>query len=120
MKPFGKRVQRGLVRTVVCGVLLVMGSFAVWSPSMQQNRAARERAACKLLSFIPEPGSGAFESIAIQKSTLSALSKSGNESLESVARAFDKAAIAQNSDAMIRALDDGVGACHRMGLKTAS
>jgi hypothetical protein len=46
--------------------------------------------------------------------------KTGNKSFESVVRAYDKAALAGNNDAMISAVDNGVRVCHHLGLKTAA
>jgi hypothetical protein len=53
-------------------------------------------------------------------STLSALKKTGDSSLQNVVRDFDAAASAQNTVAMIRALTNGVRVCHGLGLKTAT
>lgn len=101
------------------GLLLTASGTAAWAKSASKGSQS-EAAACKLINFIPEPGPGAWEAISVRKSTLSALLKTGNRSFESVVRAYDKAANAQNGHAMIRAIDNGVKVCHRLGLKTAS
>jgi hypothetical protein len=53
-------------------------------------------------------------------STLFALKKTDDNSLQKVVRAYDAAASAQNTVAMIRALTNGVRDCHGLGLKTAA
>jgi hypothetical protein len=65
------------------------------------------------------PTSGGFEAISVPTSTLLALNKTGDRSLQDVVRAYDAAASAQNTVAMIRALNKGVRVCHGLGLKTA-
>jgi hypothetical protein len=57
--------------------------------------------------------------ISVQTSTLRVLQKTDDASLKAVVRAYDKAAKAQDENAMIRALNDGVKVCHGLGLKTA-
>jgi hypothetical protein len=84
------------------------------------SRLQREATACKLISFTAKTGPGAFTAISVLKSTLTALTKTGNKSFESVVRAYDKAAQTEDENAMINALNDGVKVCHRLGLKTAS
>jgi len=120
MKLHGKCVQRGIVCTAMCGFLLATSSSVAWAQSTPKNRLQLETAACKLISIPPKPSSGGSEAISVPDSTLSALTKTGNKSLESVVRAYDKAARAQNTDAMIRALTNGVKVCHRLGLRTAA
>ncbi len=115
-----KRGERALTCITMSGLLLATCSSVAWAQSTTKNQLQLEKAACKLINFTPEPGPGAFEAIAIQKSTLTALKRTGNKSLESVVRAFDKAALAQNNEAMIRAINNGVTVCHRLGLRTAS
>jgi len=66
----------------------------------------------------PTPGS--FEAISIPFSTLSALKKTDDSSLQSVVRAYDAATNVQNTVGMIRALNNGVRVCHSLGLKTAT
>jgi hypothetical protein len=106
--------------TVTCGISLATCSSVAWAQATPGHRLQLEATACKLISFIPEPGPGAWEAVAVQKSTLAALAKTGNKSLESVVRAYDEAALAENNKAMIRALDNGVKACHHLGLQTAT
>ena len=57
--------------------------------------------------------------ISVQDSTLNALKKTDDKSLEEVVRDYVSAANAQNDAAMIRALDDRVKVCHGLGLRTA-
>jgi hypothetical protein len=73
-----------------------------------------------LISSIPVPTSSGQMAIAVPASTLSALAKTGNGSLERVVRAYDAAAQAGSAAAMTRALDRGVRVCHRLGLRTAT
>ena len=73
-----------------------------------------------LISFTPRPASPGQMAIAMPDSVLSALARTGNRRLEKVAHVYDKAALAENTDEMIAALDDGVSVCHRLGLRTAA
>jgi hypothetical protein len=104
----------------MCGLVLSTCSSAAWAQSSPKNRIQLEATACKLISSTPVPASGDQVAISVQKSTLAALTKTGNKSFESVVRAFNKAAVTENNDAMIRAINNGVKVCHRLGLKTAS
>jgi hypothetical protein len=51
---------------------------------------------------------------------LFALKKTDDSSLQNVVRAYDAAAHARETVAMIRALSNGVKICHSLGLRTAS
>jgi hypothetical protein len=73
-----------------------------------------------LISFTPEPSPAEQVAISVPGSILSSLMKTGDRSLEKVVRAYDKAAFAENTDAMINALNTGVKVCHRLGLRTAT
>jgi hypothetical protein len=79
-----------------------------------------ETSACKLISVPAYPPTGTWEAISVKLSTLSALEKTDNQSLQSVVRTYEAAAKTQNTDAMIRALAGGVRTCHRLGLKTGT
>lgn len=78
-----------------------------------------ETYACLHIAVPPTPALGAFEAIGLPNSTLSALSRTSNESLETAAREYSAAAQRQNLKAMIHALSEGVAACHQLGLRTA-
>jgi hypothetical protein len=77
-----------------------------------------ETSACRLISAPADPPSGSWVAISVKDSTLSALERTDNVSLQSVVRAYEVAAKAPNTSAMIRALTDGVSICHSLGLKT--
>ncbi len=111
------RPKRGIAYIAVGGLLLAACGSAQSLVQLQLDAAA-----CKLLSAtpIPPPNSGTFVAISVQTSTLRALQKTDDASLKSVVRAYDKAAKAQNADAMIQALNNGVKVCHGLGLKTAT
>jgi len=79
-----------------------------------------ETTACKLISAPANPPPGTWEAISVKVSTLSALEKTDNVSLQSVVRAYEAAANAQNTSAMIRALTNEVRICHGLGLKTGT
>jgi hypothetical protein len=113
-------VSRGLLCAALCGILFAASTSVASAQSTSNHRLQLEAAACRLISFTPLPGPGAQEAIALPNSTASALMKTGNRSLESVVRAFEKAALALNNDAAINALNDGVKVCHRLGLPTAA
>lgn len=114
----GTCVQRGLMCIALCGLLLSVTDSVAFA-STPKHRHALEAAACKLISITPLPPQGAQEAIALPQSTLSALKKTDNTSFQAIVRAFDKAALAMNNDAMIDALNNGVKLCHRLGLPTA-
>lgn len=84
------------------------------------STAEIERYACLQISVPPKPGPGSFEAVSLPVSTLSALSRSQNVTLENVARDFSAAARKQSFLAMRSALAMGVAACHRLGLTTAN
>ncbi len=113
-------VLRGLLIATACVVVIAASIALDAASSTNTHRLQREALACSGIGYLPKPSAGSFEAIAMPRSTLSALATSGNESLENVVGAFDKAAREQNSDAMIEALDEGVNVCHRLHLPTAS
>jgi hypothetical protein len=87
--------------------------------STSKSAAEIETYACLEIAVPPKPTPGAWEAISIPDSTLSALSRSGNATLETAARDYVAAANEQSLKAMTRALAKGVTACHRLGLRTA-
>ncbi len=113
-------VLRGLLSAAACAGVIATSIALGSAQSTNAQRLQREAVACSGIGYLPHPSAGAFEAISMPRSVLSTLEESGNRSLEHVARDFDKAAIAENSDAMISALDDGVKVCHRLHLRTAS
>jgi hypothetical protein len=119
MRLLRRDVKRVLLGATMCGLLLSTCSSVAWAQSAPKNRLQLETAACKLISSTPESASGDQVAISVQKSTLAALTKTGNKSFESVVRAFNEAALAEDNDAMIHAINNGVRVCHRLGLKTA-
>lgn len=78
-----------------------------------------ETDACRLISAPPNPAAGASQAISIPASTLSALRRTGNPSLQGAARDYVAAAREGDTEAMIGALSKGVAECHRLGLRTA-
>jgi len=107
-----------LVSAIVLGGC---GSTAA-TQNAPRNQRQLEATACKQISAtsIPPPNSGSFEMISVSTSTLVALQKTDDASLKAVVRAYKKAASAQDNDAMIRAINNGVKVCHALGLKTAT
>jgi predicted component of type VI protein secretion system len=105
----------------VSGLLLAACGSTTATQSAPSNQRQLEAAACKLISAtsIPPPDSGSSVAISVQTSTLRALQNTDDASLKAVVRAYDKAAKAQDNNAMIRALNNGVKVCHGLGLKTA-
>jgi hypothetical protein len=95
-------------------------SAAVFNSFRLISQRQLESSACKLINAPPNPPSGTWEAISVKVSTLSALEKTDSVALQSAVRAYDAAAKAQNTSAMIRALADGVRTCHRLGLKTGT
>jgi hypothetical protein len=87
-----------------------------------KNQRQLESSACKMIGFTSIPGAstGSFEVISMPLSTLIALERTDDRALEAVVRRYDTAASAQNTDAMIRALNIGVEVCHDLGLRTAT
>jgi hypothetical protein len=114
--------RRVIMCVMASGLLLAACSSSASTLKAPQNQRQLETAACKLISVPPKPstGTGSFEAISMPISTLSALKKTGDSSLQNVVRDFDAAASAQNTVAMIRALTNGVRVCHGLGLKTAT
>jgi hypothetical protein len=76
--------------------------------------------ACLQISVPPKPATGAWESISMPESTLSALSRSGNVALKSADRRYVAGAQRGNPNEMRSALILGTSACHRLGLRTAT
>jgi len=114
--------KRDIACIVVCGLLLAACGSTAAPQSAPSNQRQLEATACKLISAtsIPPPNSGSFVAISVQTSTLRALQKTDDASLKAVVSAYDKAAKAQDENAMIRALNNGVKVCHGLGLKTAT
>jgi hypothetical protein len=112
-------VLRRLICSAVCGFLFVASTSVAGAQPTKKHRLQLEAAACGLISFMPVPSSEGNVAISVQVSTLSALRKTGVRSLKEVVRDYEKAALAENTDAMIRALDVGVKVCHRLGLRTS-
>lgn len=115
-------VRVGVIGAAVVLIVLI-GAFVVLTGAPTPNNQRQlEVAACKLISAPPSqsPNPSSFEAISVPNSTLLALQKTDDESLKAVVRAYDNAAIAQNTDAMIRTLANGVKVCHGLGLKTAN
>ncbi|MGA2970132.1 MAG: hypothetical protein ABSE75_10030 [Acidimicrobiales bacterium] len=115
-------VKREMMSALVCGLLLAACRSTANSQNAPDNQRQLETAACKLISATPilTPTSGSFEAISLPTSTLRALKKTDDRSLQKVVRAYLAAANVQNTAGMIRALNDGVGVCHGLGLKTAT
>ena len=114
--------KRGIANVAVGGLLLAACGSTTTPQGDPTNQRQLEVTACKLIGVtsIPPPDSGSFVAVSVQTSTLRALQKTDDTSLEAVVRAYVKAALAQNTDAMIRALNNGVNVCHGLGLKTAT
>jgi hypothetical protein len=114
--------KRGIACIAVSGLLLAACGSTASPQGAPSNQRQLEATACKLISAtsIPPPDPGSFVAISVQTSTLRALQKTDDASLKAVVRAYDKAAKAQNADAMIRALNNGVKVCHGLGLRTAT
>jgi|ERR1039458_2927271 hypothetical protein len=111
---------RKVLGVLVCGLLLAACSTATTAQKEVKGQRQLESAACKLISVPPEPASGTWEAISVKVSTLTALKKTDNGSLQNAVRAYEAAAAAQNTAAMIHALTDGVRTCHSLGLKTGA
>ena len=111
---------RGIACVVVCGLWVVSSSSVASAQEYHRNQRQLERAACRLVS-VPElaDGPGAFEAISVPTSMLVALDKTNDKSLREAIRAYDAAATAQDTDAMIRALADAAKVCQSLGLPTA-
>ena len=111
--------RRDIACMVTCGLLLAACGSTSATQNAPRNQRQLEATACKLISAtpLPPPNSSSFEVISVKTSTLVALQKTDDESLKAVVRAYDKAAKAQDNDAMIRALNNGVKVCHGLGLK---
>lgn len=105
---------------LVCGMLLAACSPALTTQPNAKRQRQLESAACKLISVPPEPAPGTWEAISVKATTLSALEKTDDGSLQHEVRAYDVAASAQNTSAMIRALAEAVRTCHRLGVKTGT
>lgn len=105
---------------------LVLSSCSTNVSSQQQVDRKLEVAVCKLLSPPPPSatGSGTFIAISVKGSLISALNRTGNPSLERVAKDLIAAGKTethtQNSSPMSRALKEGINACNRLGLRTAA
>lgn len=112
---------REILGLYCCGLLLAACGATPSAESVPNNQRQLETSACKLISATPNPPTrtGSFEVISVQDSTLNALKKTDDKSLEEVVRDYVSAANAQNDAAMIRALNDGVKVCHGLGLRTA-
>lgn len=119
MKLLEKWCMRGLLWFTACGMVLV-GSSVASASSVSKGRLQLEAAACKQIRAVPLPSPGASTAVALLTSTLAAFKKTGNASFETFVEVYDKAARARDNDEMIRALDNAVKVCHRLGLKTAS
>jgi hypothetical protein len=120
-----RHVLNGLGSLVcVAAFGFVLSSCSINVSLQQQVSRQHEVAACNLLSPPPQPinGSSTFMAIAVKESLISALAKSGNGSLERIARDLRAAAGEETRTGkggpMIRALTQGVTACHRLGLRT--
>ncbi|MGA2970778.1 MAG: hypothetical protein ABSE75_13360 [Acidimicrobiales bacterium] len=113
--------NRGIAFIAVGGLLLAACGSSTSPQGAPTNQRQLEVTACKLIGVtsIPPPDSGSFVAVSVQTSTLRALQKTDDASLEAVVRAYVKAARAQNTNAMIQALNNGVNVCHGLGLKTA-
>ena len=119
------KLREGLIRraalcTAASGFMLIASMSVASAHSIKSHRFQLERAACKLLSFTPEPTSVGQEAIAVPEATLIDLDKTGDKSLENVVRAYERAALVENTDGMISALNGGVKVCHGLGLLTGA
>jgi hypothetical protein len=116
------RATRDIACFVISGLLLAACGTAAAGGNAPSNQRHLEANACKLISSTPvsSTSSSSFEAISLQSSTLLALEKTDDASLKATVRAYDNAAKAHDNDAMIRALNDAVNVCHRLGLKTAT
>ena len=114
--------KRVIMCVMASGLLLAACNTTASTLKAPESQRQLETVACRLISVPPTPatGTGSFEAISMPISTLSALKKTGDSSLQNVVRDFDAAASAQNTVAMIRALTNGVRVCHGLGLKTAT
>jgi pectin methylesterase-like acyl-CoA thioesterase len=91
----------------------------------QSQLLQREQTACKLIGTppkLPTPNAAKFVAISVKASLVSSLEKSKNVALETVAHELNSAALEEsqtgNGIGMVRALDNGVAVCHRLGLST--
>ena len=116
-----RRIMKRSIRAG--GLLLAACGSATATQHAPKNQRQLEATACKLISATPPPpapDSSGIDTISVQTSTLLALQTTDDASLKSIVRAYEKAANAQDNDAMIRALNDAVKVCHLLGLKTAT
>ncbi len=100
--------------------MLASCTIGASSPT-KSSRLQHEASACRRIAPPPRPVAGTSSSItiAVRGSLLTALTKSGNVSLEHIARELKTAARKDDSEAMSQALSRGVTVCHRLGLRTA-
>jgi hypothetical protein len=114
--------KRKITCVLACGLLLAACSSTASTQNASERQRQLEAAACKLISVPPTltPTPGSFEAISVPISTLFALKKTDDSSLQNVVRAYDAAASVQNTVAMIRALANGVRVCHSLGYRTAT
>jgi hypothetical protein len=121
-----KRRALNSVGSLICvaAIGLVLSNCSTSASSQQDNRHFAA-AACKLLSPPPPPvnAPNAFVAISVKESLISDLTKTGETSLERVAHDLIAAASTEtrtgSATPMIRALTEGVNACHQLGLRTA-
>lgn len=122
----GRRLLRCLAWLGVFGLALSSCSTNA-ALSMRSQHSQRDVAACRLLGtppkLPPKPSPDHFVAIAVPGSLISALAQSGNSTLERVARDLRAAAREEtrtgNPAAMAQALNEGAGACHRLGVSIA-
>ena len=115
------RVTRGMACIAVGLLLSACGSPAATAKA-PRNQRQLEASACRLISATPivPPGSGSFVTVSVRTSTLLALQRTDDSSLQAALRLYDKAAKERDDVAMIRALNIAVNVCHALGLKTAT
>jgi hypothetical protein len=102
------------------GLLLSSCSANVAQPTHSQ-RLHREAAACDRIGTppkLPTSSPDSFFATSVKTSLILALAKSDDISLEDVAQDLRSAALNSNGQGMVRALDEGVATCHRLGLST--
>jgi hypothetical protein len=113
-------LKNNTIYEVMVNVPTNIGTEAVFNSFRFIDQRKLETVACKLIGAPANPPPGTSEAISVKASTLSVLETTDNVSLQRVVRAYEAAAKAQNTSAMIRALTNGVRTCHSLGLRTAT
>jgi hypothetical protein len=105
--------------------LLLASCSASVAQLTKAQRLQREEVACRSIGTppkIPKTNPSKFFAVSVKVSLITALERSDNASLENVANEVLTAARREtktgNGESMVRALNKGVAACHKIGLST--